>query len=63
MIALMRRLGERFYHFSGLREFKDKFSPEWRPRYFVAPAGYGSLRALADLAVLTSGGWRGVVSR
>jgi phosphatidylglycerol lysyltransferase len=63
MISLIRRLGERFYHFSSLREFKDKFNPEWRPRYFVSPPGYGSLRALADLAVLTSGGWRGVVSR
>jgi len=63
MITIGRGLAERFYHFDSLREFKDKFRPQWRPRYFVSPSGYGTLRALADLAALTSGGWRGVISR
>lgn len=63
MIAFGRHFGEHFYHFSGLRQFKGKYKPEWRPRYFFSPPGYSALRALADLAALTSGGWRGVLSR
>ena len=34
--------GERFYNFRGLRRFKQKFNPEWEPRYIAAP-GYWSL--------------------
>ncbi len=55
--------GERFYHFQGLRNFKDKFDPEWRPRYMVVSGGLNPLIALADVTVLISGGVRGVVSK
>ena len=27
--------GEHFYNFKGLRQYKEKFSPEWRRRYLV----------------------------
>ena len=32
----------RFYNFRGLHAFKEKFHPEWSPRYLVIP-GLGSL--------------------
>ncbi len=34
--------GERFYNFQGIRRFKQKFDPDWEPRYIAAP-GYWSL--------------------
>ena len=27
--------GEHFYNFKGLRQYKEKFQPEWQPRYIV----------------------------
>jgi phosphatidylglycerol lysyltransferase len=28
----------RFYNFKGLHAFKEKFNPQWQPRYLVYPA-------------------------
>ncbi len=53
--------GERFYNFRGLRAFKAKFQPVWRPRY-MAVSGSPAL-ALADVTLLISGGLRGVVGK
>ncbi|MBI1181203.1 MAG: bifunctional lysylphosphatidylglycerol flippase/synthetase MprF [Alphaproteobacteria bacterium] len=53
--------GERFYNFRGLRAFKDKFQPVWRPRY-IAVAGSPAM-ALADAAILIGGGLKGVVGK
>ncbi len=55
--------GRRFYNFQGLRSFKEKFSPEWEPRYLVAPGPAAALLALADTAALIGGGLRGVVGK
>lgn len=55
--------GERFYNFSGLRSFKSKFQPEWRPRYLAVAGGINPMLALADTTVLISGGLKGVISR
>ena len=55
--------GERFYHFRGLYGFKNKFNPEWRPRYMVVFGGINPLIALADVAVLISGGIRGAIAK
>ena len=36
-----------FYNFQGLRSYKDKFHPEWEPRYIVYP----TIASLPDVAV------------
>jgi phosphatidylglycerol lysyltransferase len=51
---VVARHGERFYGFSGLRRFKAKFSPVWRPRYLVAPGGVHLAAALLDVTRLIS---------
>jgi len=49
------RHGEEFYNFEGLRRFKDKFLPEWRPRYLAAPGRLALPRVLFDVTALISG--------
>jgi len=53
---LVQRYGENFYHFEGLRKFKEKFLPVWRPRYLAAPRGWALAGALLDVTSLISGG-------
>jgi phosphatidylglycerol lysyltransferase len=55
--------GEQLYNFQGLRRFKDKFQPDWEPRYMAVPAGLDPLVALADTAALIAGGLTGLVKR
>ncbi|MGH9302102.1 MAG: phosphatidylglycerol lysyltransferase domain-containing protein, partial [Acidimicrobiales bacterium] len=43
------RLGERFYPTRSLRRYKDKFAPEWQPRYLVTPSRPSLPGALAAL--------------
>ena len=61
--ALVYRHGEHFYNFQGLRAYKEKFDPEWSPRYLAAPGGLALPRVIADVAALISGGIVGVVRR
>lgn len=58
--AFVFERGESLYGFQGLRSYKDKFLPIWRPLYAAAPPGVLMPVALADVALLTSGGWRGL---
>ncbi len=55
--------GEHFYNFEGLRAFKDKFDPEWQPRYLAAPGGLATPRVLLDATFLISGGVKKVFVR
>lgn len=57
------RRGEQLYNFQGVRFFKEKFDPQWRPRYLVYPGGIVLPRVLANVAGLVSGGLRGVVAK
>jgi phosphatidylglycerol lysyltransferase len=53
---MVQRYGEMFYHFEGLRKYKEKFAPVWRPRYLAAPDGFAMAGALLDVTALISGG-------
>jgi phosphatidylglycerol lysyltransferase len=57
------RHGEHFYNFEGLRSYKQKFDPEWRPRYLISPGGFAVVRALLDSSILIAGGVREVVRK
>jgi phosphatidylglycerol lysyltransferase len=61
--AMVFGRGERFYNFRGLHRYKDKFDPEWEPRYIAVAGGIGVPLALANVASLISGGLGGVVRR
>ncbi|WP_170332926.1 bifunctional lysylphosphatidylglycerol flippase/synthetase MprF [Ruegeria arenilitoris] len=52
--------GEQFYHFEGLRSFKQKFEPEWSPNYLASPGGLAAPRILYEVNILISGGLRGL---
>jgi len=61
--SLLFGRGEPFYNFQGLRAFKEKFAPQWQPRYLCAPGGLHPLLALMDIAALASGGLKGVIAK
>jgi phosphatidylglycerol lysyltransferase len=54
--TLLRQRGNHFYNFQGLREFKQKFDPDWQPRYHAASGTFGPFIALADVAALANPG-------
>ncbi len=60
---LIQRYGENFYHFEGLRRFKEKYQPGWRPRYLAAPGGASMAGALLDVTNLISGGVARVLAK
>lgn len=55
--------GERFYNFRGVRAFKEKFDPDWQPRYLVV-AGQGlPILSLIDVTLLIGGGLKGLARK
>jgi phosphatidylglycerol lysyltransferase len=52
-----------FYNFQGLRQYKEKFSPVWAPKYLASPGGAALPRILANLSARIAGGLKGVVRR
>jgi lysylphosphatidylglycerol synthetase-like protein (DUF2156 family) len=58
--ALVFAEAGRLYSFGGLHAYKDKFFPEWQPRYMAGRPGVFMPLALLDVALLTGGGWRGL---
>jgi phosphatidylglycerol lysyltransferase len=47
--------GESLYNFQGLRNYKEKFHPEWAPRYLAFPGGLRLPRILSDVSALIAG--------
>ena len=61
--SAVRRSGERYYNFQGLREFKEWFHPEWEPSYLVSPGGIKRPVIVASIASLISGGPKGLIRK
>ena len=61
--AFVFRHGEHFYNFQGLRQYKEKFDPQWRPKYLASPGGLAFPQIFANLATLISGGMKGTVAK
>jgi phosphatidylglycerol lysyltransferase len=55
------RHGEHLYNFEGLRRYKEKFDPVWRPKFLACPGGLALPRILADIGSLVSGGYKGIL--
>ncbi|NIZ12742.1 bifunctional lysylphosphatidylglycerol flippase/synthetase MprF [Phaeobacter sp. HF9A] len=53
--------GDHFYHFEGLRSFKEKFDPVWTPNYLASPRGLAAPRILYEVNLLVSGGFKGLI--
>ena len=53
--------GGAFYNFQGLRAYKEKFHPDWQPRYLVYPGGFRLPQILADVSALVAGGYRQIL--
>lgn len=54
--SLAFRHGEHFYNFQGLRAYKEKFRPEWSPKYLASPGGFALPQILANISTLIAGG-------
>lgn len=63
LLDLIARRGQRFYNFEGLRRYKAKFGPHWRPRYLAAPGGLALPGILLDVTRLIGGGVRTASAR
>lgn len=61
--ALIFEHGNKIYGFEGLRAYKKKFDPIWEPLYLAAPGRLMLPMALADVALLTSGGLTGLMKK
>ncbi len=56
LASFVAKNGERFYGFGGLRAYKNKFKPQWEPRYLAYPGGWMLPQILLDVTALISGG-------
>lgn len=61
--SLAYRFGDQFYNFQGLRKYKEKFNPEWRPKFLASPGGLALGRVLMDATTLISRGAGGAIRK
>ncbi len=52
LAGLIFRYGDRLYNFEGVRIFKSKFKPEWRPKYLAYEHSLRLPQTLLDIAGL-----------
>ncbi len=52
--------GEQFYQFEGLRNFKEKFDPDWSPEYLATSSRLDAARVLYEVSQLISRGGKGM---
>jgi phosphatidylglycerol lysyltransferase len=62
LAGLFFRYGDRLYNFEGVRIFKSKFKPEWRPKYLAYEQSLRLPQTLFDIAALISSGPRRTAS-
>jgi phosphatidylglycerol lysyltransferase len=55
--------GGNFYNFEGLKQFKDKFAPQWESKYLAYSGHFNLASLLKDIAILISGGIFGIFSK
>jgi len=58
---LLFQHGETWYNFQGLRFYKEKFHPEWVPRYMAYQNAWEWPAAITNVSALVAGGWAKVV--
>lgn len=63
MGRLLFERGEDIYNFQGVRRYKDKFDPLWRPCYIAGPSKWSIPILIADVGLLSSGGVSGLTRR
>ncbi|HTM24289.1 MAG TPA: bifunctional lysylphosphatidylglycerol flippase/synthetase MprF [Vicinamibacterales bacterium] len=57
LAGLAFRRGEQWYNFQGVRFYKQKFDPDWVPRYMAYEAAWEWPVALANVSALIAGSW------
>ncbi len=57
LAGLLFRRGDHWYNFQGVRFYKQKFDPEWVPRYMAYQSGIEWPVALANVSALIAGSW------
>jgi phosphatidylglycerol lysyltransferase len=53
----------RFYNFSGVFTYKEKFTPQWHGRYLIAKHQLQAVVALINVAKLIAGGAKGLIAK
>lgn len=53
----------RFYNFSGVYTYKEKFTPQWHGRYLIAKNQWQLACALVNVAKLIAGGAKGLIAK
>ena len=57
LAGLLFRRGDHWYNFQGVRFYKQKFDPEWVPRYMAYQSAVEWPVALANVSALIAGSW------
>jgi phosphatidylglycerol lysyltransferase len=61
VVRFLFQRGEQWYNFRGLRFFKEKFDPQWVPRYMAYQHSWEWPMAITYVGALTAGGWSSVL--